>query len=242
MKSILLGFAGLAAATGVAAGLYVAVPDGGEEEVLQDLPTASAEATATQPAPVKGQLWRWVNVTVVVPEGSPVTIGRGTVPQGLKGEGDPGMDLTIHHGGDPEAASFVVIEAITGEVVQDHVFDDDRPTIDEVLGTLAVTSFDEAEKGWPYADEIPADVERRGWGGMSYVLPDPDAGVTVGVEIDDPGGSFIVISNGRSRVGITVDSETGGLLRYPAALSLQDESAFDRYIEAIQVCGQEIKC
>ena len=45
MNRPLLGFAGLIAAGGVAGGVYVALPGGGEEEVLQSVPTATAAAT-----------------------------------------------------------------------------------------------------------------------------------------------------------------------------------------------------
>ncbi len=239
----------LAAATGVAAGLYVAVPDGGEEEVLQDLPTATAEATATQAPPVKGQLWRWVNVTVVVPEGSPVTIGRGTIPSGVKGEGGPGLGPVIDHGGEPEAASYVVIDAVTGEILQDRVAPEDREAIDEVLKTLAVSPFDTAEKGWPYSVTIPADAERRAEFGMSYVVPDPASGVMVSTGIADgfrddggSGGPFLEISNGRSTAFVLRDEETNTLSREPVTVSSLDESPFERFISAVKACGSDAKC
>ncbi len=48
MKALLLGFAGLVAAAGVAGAVYVAIPGGGEEEVLQDLPSAIVTESGTQ--------------------------------------------------------------------------------------------------------------------------------------------------------------------------------------------------
>lgn len=223
----------------------VSLACGQDEEAVP--PEATAAPTLTPvpafPTPaVKGQLWRWVNVTLVLPEGSPVTIGRGTIPEGLKGAGGPGMGPTIDHGGVAELASYVVIDAVTGEILQDRVSAEDRAAIDEVLKTIAVNRFDEADKGWPYQDALPAASERQVWGGMSYVIPDPASGVTVGGGINDPGGPFIEISNGRSKIGITLDAETGELSPYPIALSPQDEAPFDRYLAAIQICGRDVQC
>jgi hypothetical protein len=47
MNRPLLGFVGLVAAGGVAVGVYAALPGGGEEEVLQQVPTATARASAS---------------------------------------------------------------------------------------------------------------------------------------------------------------------------------------------------
>jgi len=64
----------------LAASALVSLACGQDEEVIPPAPRASSDpavqptaapTTAVTPA-VKGQLWRWVNVTVVIPEGSEV--------------------------------------------------------------------------------------------------------------------------------------------------------------------------
>jgi hypothetical protein len=55
MRPVLLGAAGLVAAAGVVAGVYVASPGGGDEEVVQDVPTATGGANVTE-TPVAGTL------------------------------------------------------------------------------------------------------------------------------------------------------------------------------------------
>ena len=202
-------------------GVYLASRGETVEEVPRpaaDLQTTPTATPTTQPdeAPVKGQLWRWMNVTVVVPEGSIVTVGRGTVPTEVRPEGGAGMDLTIPHGGDPASASSIGIDAVTGEIVFDWVKEEDRPAIEEVLRTLAVSPFDSGVKVWPYQEELPATAQRRVEGGMSYVVPDPASGVRFGGGVGDPGGWFIEISNGRSTVLITRDTQTG-ILRHRTA-------------------------
>lgn len=221
----------------------VSLACGQDEEAVPPDATLGPTVTPVPTSPtaaVKGQLWRWVNVTVFVPEGSPVTVGRGTIPDGLKGAGGPGMGPTIDHG-DPAAASYVIIDAVTGEILQDHVSPEDREAIDDVLKTLAVTPFDEAEKGWPYADTVSAG-ERRAEFGMSYVVPDPASGITVGAGIADPCCPFIEVSNGRSTVFVLRDEETNTLSREPVAVSAQDESPFERFLSAVKACGPDIKC
>ncbi len=247
MPKLLLPLLALVAIGGSAAagGVYLATRGETVEEVPRpnaDLQTAASPTAQPDQPPAKGQLWRWVNVTLVVPEGSPVTIGRGTVPTEVRPEGGPGMGPTIDHGGDPAAASYVIIDAVTGEILQDRVAPSDRAAIDEVLRTLDVSRFDETDKGWPYRDELPVAGERRVWGGMSYVVPDPASGVNVGGGINDPGAPFIEVSNGRSKIGISLDAETGALSRYSVALSPQDEVPFDRYVSAIQICGRDAQC
>ncbi len=222
-------------ALAVAVIAVISLACGRDEEAAAPAATTSPAPIATTPTPaVKGQLWRWVNVTVVVPEGSPVTIGRGTIPEGLKGEGGPGIGPTIDHGGVAEAASYVVIDAVTGEILQDRVSAEDRAAIDEVLKTLAVSPFDEADKGWPYQEQLTDNVERSGWGNVSYVIPGTASGVQVGSWLGDPNGAFLNVSNGRSTILIMQDAETGALSQQAIELSPLDKVAFDRYFSSIQ--------
>jgi hypothetical protein len=50
MKALAAGIAGLMVAVGVAGGVYVATQEGGEAEVVQDLPTVSGKTTPSQTA------------------------------------------------------------------------------------------------------------------------------------------------------------------------------------------------
>ncbi len=232
----------IALALAMVAGLSLAC---GQEE--DPPPAARMQAAGTPTAmpsspAVKGQLWRWVNVTVVAPEGSDVTIGRGTVPTDVRPEGGPGLGPVIQHGGDPAKASYVIIDAVTGDVLQDRVASEDRAAIDEVLRTLAVSPFDAAVKSWPYQGELPAEAQRQRSGGISYVVPDPASGVEVGGGIADPTGSFIRISNGRSTMLISLDTQTGALSPQAVAMSPQDEAPFDRYLSSVRVCGRDLQC
>ena len=220
-----------------AAALLLASCSDAEEELPQDAAQAVPSATATTPtALVEGQLWRWLNVTVFVPEGSKVVVVRGTIPPQMRGAGGPGLELIVNH--DDGSVSNMGIDATTGETVFDTVAAEDRAVIDEVLKTLAVTPFDEAAKGWPY-QEVPApDVEQHGW----YVIPDPASGVQISSGRGDPGGPFIDVSNGRSTIQITYDAQAGAVSRQSGSVSPLDEAAFDRYFSSIQSCAKDARC
>ena len=255
MKPVIIApLVALALAAG-GAGAYFWLTSGGstEEVVRQPTPTPEASASATvepagtatpSPAP-EGQLWRWVNVTVVVPKGSPVSVGRGMIPSYIRPEDGPGMDLTIDHGNG--SVSYVGIDAVTGEVVIDEVAEEDRPTIDQVLRTLAVSPFDTAANVWPYSDQLPSDSPRDSWGGLSYVLPDPASGTAITVGISDSfgganDGPFIEVTNGRSTMQVSLDSQTGALSQQVVVLDTKDSIPFDRYVSTIEICGRDVEC
>jgi hypothetical protein len=69
MRPLLLGAAGLVAAAGVAAGVYVALPGGGDEEVIQDVPTTTGDAIGTV-TPVATEDAATPGVTPIEPEWS----------------------------------------------------------------------------------------------------------------------------------------------------------------------------
>lgn len=224
------------------AGVYLATRGESAEEAppaASVQPAATPTSMAATPA-VKGQLWRWVNVTVVVPEGSDVIVARGTIPPYIKPDGGPGMELIINH--DDASVSNIGIDAVTGEIVFDTVAQEDRAAIDEVRRTLSLSPFDSAGKSWPYQDELPAAAQRQNLGGMSYLVPDPASGVKVSEWIRDPGGPFINVSNGRSTILITQDTQTGILSQQAAALSPLDKASFDRYFSSVHLCGRDVKC
>jgi len=242
----------LIAASALAA---VAACGASEEEVaVAPSPTATTAPTAvasrsplatpaTPITPGPGvTLWRWVNVTVLVPDGSVVTVGRGTVPEGVVPEGGPGMDLTVQNDRDSNEASYVIIDAATGKVLIEKVAPADRAAIDEVLRTLAVTPFDSAVKSWPYGDGLPANAPRRILDSLSYPVPDPSSGIKVSEWLADPTGSFINVSNGRSTILIRRDSQTGTLMQEALAISPEDKTAFERYFSSVRVCGIGVEC
>ena len=206
---------------------------GQDEEAAAPAPTTSPTPLTASSAPaVKGQLWRWANVAVVIPQGSAVVVVRGTIPSEMKGAGGPGLELVVNH--DHGSVSNTGIDATTGDTVFDTVAAEDRTAIDEVLKTLAVGSYDDAYKGWPYEEHPTDGLERSDWGGVSYLIPDPSSGVQVSSWLGDPGGAFLNVSNGRSTILILQDAETGTLSQKTIELSPLDKAAFDRYFSSIQ--------
>lgn len=85
MNKPLLAFAGLIAAAGTAAGVYVALPGGGEEEVVRQLPTPTPEVGATV-----------VATQAPTPVVTPVP-SSPAIPDDWQGYVDPGGLFTIQY-------------------------------------------------------------------------------------------------------------------------------------------------
>jgi hypothetical protein len=230
---------GIAGVTGV----VIVASQSGEEEAVQGLETASPSASAA-PSPVpsasstatssstppprtpgEGEtLWRWANVTIVVPDDSQISVGRGgsLIELGL---GD---------------TSYLAINGSDGVVLDDRVQPSDRAAFDEVLKTIAVASLDPATAPWPYNGEPPPALQKDRAGNLIYLHPDPAAGIAVTFGISEGGiGEFIEVSNGRSLMFI--QAKTGELLG-GQRLEPQDEAVFEKYLNSIVTCTDTTKC
>ena len=244
MNRPLLAFAGLIAAGGTAVGVYVAVPGGGDEELVQQVvtatPAASEPTKAPELTPGPGMtLWRWGNVTVVVDDKSEIGVSRYIAPpQRNPPDGGPEIDLIL---GD----SQVGVNAITGAVLYTAVSKEDQALFDEVLSSISVGSADAGTLPWPYTGEPPAASHRLQWGKISYIEPPPDSGVavvgTIGdcVEVNCAGldNKFIQVSNGNFTVFVTV--RDGNLSSDVPAVPPSAQSAISRYLETVVLCISE---
>jgi len=252
----LIALAGLIVAGGTAGGAFLIASPGGEEEVLQQVETAtpSGEASVTptpmSPSPTVSPslapgrtpgpgetLYRWVNLEVIIPDGSGISAGPGAVDY-------PGKRLHFLIGKvDPEdsrISSTVVLDSETGAIVEEQVLDQHREEIDRVLATLSVSRFDRTTAPWPYNDEPTPDLVRQTDGGLSYIKPSPASGLYMGFGLADPGGYFIDIRNERSTAFIQFRPE--GPVFDTSSVHEEDKPAFDRWLAAIKRCGTEIEC
>ena len=177
---------------------------------------------------------RWGNVTVAVPEGSGVIVAREFEgPELNPPDGGPVLVL-FKRESFPE--SIVLIDAETGEVLQDTIQAADRAAIDRVLATLEVREFDSKTAPWPYSDRPPA-VPRERWGNITYAPPDPASGIvvrTVLTDYFDSRGSapILHISNGRSGMGI--NAKTGLVNEATMLVAIEDEEAFQRFLSEVE--------
>ncbi len=243
MKSILLGFAGLFAAAGVATGAYVAIPDSGEEELLQDLPTATA-ATAASPsslAPTSAPaitpgpgvtLYRWVNLTVLIPHGSGISAGPNFA--GARLGQTVGFSIVEVDPNDSRIASTVVLDSETGAITEEQVLDQHREEIDRVLATLSVGPFERSSAPWPYIGEPTPDLVRETEGGISWIRPSPSTGLYVGWGLADPGGFFIDLRNERSTAFASFNDAAGTLAFDTSAVAEGDLPVFERWLATVK--------
>ncbi len=239
----------LAIGCSAAGGVYLATRGETVEEVPRpaaDLQTTSA-ATPTPAAeqpPAKGQLWRWVNVTVAVPQGSDVYVVQTSYPPEVNPpDGGPVLTLARDTNPSDEFSSSLLIDAEDGTILRDNVLKEDRAAIDEVLGTLMVAPLDRATAAWPYKDEAPPDLPRERVGNISYIRPAPESGILVYGTLNDPGGTCgVSVTNGRSGVGVYVDEATRTLVTHTERLLPEDKPVFERYLATVKLSTSEAAC
>jgi hypothetical protein len=211
---------------------------------LTSTPAASSQTKGPTPtASASETLWRWVNVSVLIPADSDVYVGTDQLFAEQKPpSGGPAVRLVRDTSPGDDKLSVVVIDAETGTTVTDEVLDEDRDAIDRILETLYVGELDSSTAAWPYSGSISPDAPRETSGGMSFLRPDPSTGLQVYGGVGDPFGAFIGLTNGRSTVVINVDPATGQLeVEYPR-ISDNDRPAFERWVGTINVCENEVKC
>jgi hypothetical protein len=209
-------------------------------------PTSETASAAAQfpPAASGATLWRWVNVTLVVPDNGRFEVERDSdPPEARPPDGGPVLKLYKTSGDGPSAipTSWILLDARTGAVIRQNVGEADRAEIDAVLGTLSVAPLDVSTARWPYSTELPTNVTRETFGGgMSFIRPAPDTGMLVGGSIGDPGGPGLSISNGISGLGVGIDPATGTLILDTQFLQPEHAPVFMRWADSVKLCGSEI--
>jgi hypothetical protein len=239
MKPIILAplVAIVLAGGGVGAYLAVAGAGSGEEATAAQpaaTPTPAAETpTPTPTAEADVQVIRWVNVTVAVPEDSGFAVGQTF--HGLESQRPALLIIPLDR---PNTS--VVIDAETAAILKDTVGREDRALVGEILKTVTLSPLDREAAHWPYSGE-PPDVPRQREGNITYIPPDPAAGIRITVQIGDGGGAertsnaSIHVTNGRSALGI--NTATGDVYWETAVLAPEDKEVFDRFLSTVQYVG-----
>ncbi len=250
--------AGLAVLGITAAGAWVVASPGGEEEVVQQVETATpspdASETATPaaspapgplielpspspslaacdpnpPAPLGTKLWRWGDLTIIVPDEIQV--------QGDLFALDVQPNLILF----PREVSGAQthIDARTGAVVRHDPQGDYEPAITAALATISKCPFNAAAAPWPYNGDPPVGPLLT-LGHLSYLQPDPSSGMqaqtggTCGTSTGASGcRDFLAIGSEHSR--LYLDAETGQVIE-GAKIAPEDKQAFDRYLASVEV-------
>jgi hypothetical protein len=242
----LLGVAGVA-------GVVIVASSGGGEEVVQQVETATPAAEGDGPPPslTPGPgvtLWRWMNVSVLIPDGSDITFGPQ--PIYLDAEGTQSRQGVSFGKADPERPdvySQIVLDAENGTIFSERILDTHRSEMEQVRGTIAVGALDRGTAPWPYNGDPPQDATREAAFGISFIRPDPATGIIVEYVLNSfsGGGSTpadcevladtIGLRNGRSSAFIGLDARTGSLCKDFSEVLPDDAVAFERYSASVHV-------
>jgi hypothetical protein len=204
-----------------------------------ETPAASVAATATQPARTPGPgetLWRWGNVTLLIPAGFESWVTTEPGP-----EGTPGVLLrdTEFVPGDQ---TYVLIDAENGAILKNEVREKDSKIISMLLSTLTVAPIDAASAGWPYDDDAPPLAERATAAGLSYLEPLPETGFHVYQGIGDPFCPFVGLRSAASTVVTYIDPESNSLTVDLSRVNAVDRDAIERWVATVKICGSEAQC
>jgi hypothetical protein len=236
---------------GLIAVLGIACSDEGED-VSGDTATSSASSKTGSPSdttapsatnPPEGTLWRWVNVTLIIPDDSDVVVS--TDGYFLDDNSPPGLGVRLDRDTSPgdDKASAVIIDAKTGETISSQVLDEDRAAIDLILATLSVGPIDRSTAPWPYNGDAPIENVRERVP-FAYVVPAADSGFHVDEGISDGpgGGQFIAINNGISSGGVVLDTGSNELVRHLEHVQSEDMQAVERWMDTVRLCTDEMSC
>lgn len=252
MKRPLLAFAGLIAAGGTAVGVYVAAPDGGEEEVVQQfatvtpIPSATAEATAIPSAetvaptvacarpgavPEGEVLYRWGDLTLSLPADGQIVASGDFSPDGEPVVGI-GLKSALEKG--------VVLSAGTGATLADFTTAAEAGAIEATVASVNICAFDPESAPWPYSGDASAN-PRENFGNLSFIRPEPASGIQIGTATAAclPGSRCVptlIVRTARSSMAI--DSETGATNQGDANVHSLDSVAFERYAKSVRVFQQ----
>jgi hypothetical protein len=126
---------------------------------------------------------------------------------------------------------YLVIDAVTGEVIVDEIGPRRRKAADDLIASVRLETTGEAV--WPLADVAPPS-NRMTHGNISYVEPDPSSGIFVLRQEGDGigvSGVALFIHNGRSRMLVDGATRTIDDSRVLEA----DREAFERFAETVEV-------
>jgi hypothetical protein len=207
-------------------------------------------------APSGYQLWRWGDVTVTVPDDPTVFVNPEDVSAEAKPpDGGLGLRMGRIDLSTSDAVWSFLVDAENGAVIFEEGTGAHEAEIQQVKATIAVCPFDASTAPWPYNGEPPTDVSREGWAGLTFLRPDPASGISVSFGIGSGGqyetatpaecegpGQAIQVRNGRSSMGIRVDSKTGVLCKNLTNVRPEDVEAFERYLAEVKVCGDDKGC
>lgn len=202
-------------------------------------PFASESSSATAAAsPGTGEtLWRWGNVTIVIPNDSGIIVNPGG--DALAGLRAP-LALSKLSSDDSFNSSLVWIDPDDGRVIEEDVLTQDRAAFDSVLATITVSPLDVKTAGWPYKEQPTTDLTRRSEGALSYISPSPDSGLYVAMGVSDPGGPFIKIFNQQSAAFALLQDDS---LVFDTSLVVEaDMPVFKLWLAEVKPCDAEIEC
>jgi hypothetical protein len=184
-------------------------------------------------AEAQPQLIRWVNVTVEVPKDSGLVVTRDFWTPGQTEEGTRPAIIIFEPNRD---GPVLAIDAQTGAVLEDTFPRGERGGVDELLNKMVVSALDRDSAPWPYNGE-PPNVPRVKEGNITYVPPDPAAGIRIIGGVGDPGGGYIEANNGRTVVFIS--TSTGDVDWEPAFQAPEDKAAFERFLSTVELVEPE---
>jgi hypothetical protein len=169
--------------------------------------------TALNQAEAETQEVRWGNVKITISANSKIAYSRMEHVPWIEPDLDPRIHglrpgIVLTTGMDK---SVVVIDAETGEVLDDRVLPAERAAFDAIVGTVEVVETavnEEPGAPWPYGSTLP-NTPRERFGPITYVPLDPGAGISVHSLIGDsfepqpPGAtSSLRVFNGRSQIHV----------------------------------------
>jgi hypothetical protein len=197
--------------------------------VITQAPTEIPSPTQTGTA--KSILWRWGNVTLLVPEDSGISVVRNR--PGTDDSPSGGATINLIRGD-----SALLIDADSGEVFSQQVASVDKADFQSVTETIDA-SGSKTDLPWPYTDESPAQPKVQ-QGEVMYWDPPPAAGLVVGFLVRDGygyGDEVLYIQSARSRR--FVDAHTGEVVPNNDQIDPDDAGAFERWTAAIEVARSQ---
>ena len=197
---------------------------------------------AFSPGPMK--TLRWLNVTVTVPAGWEV---RLVDPSRF----DDQSRAILWYSAFPGEAnhSQVVLNALTGSVIDEFVQPEHEDAIGALLRSLEVGEPVPGSLPWPVGESQPDDLPRGHWGYLSYPIPSSATGLAVDpciaecfcVEPRADAGE-ITLWNGRSEAIICYKTESQTIEFHGENVLPEDIASFERYFAGVTICQPNGSC
>ncbi len=220
------------AAVALLAMAFLASCGGSVNDAVTPTPSETAAPARDTPTPIREglQVYRWVNVTVVMPDVPGLTV--------IRNFGGPRGDTPVLLVWSMDRSeALLIIDAEKGWILEDRAEAEERAVIDSVLETLTFSLPDRRSLPWPYSGG-PPNVPREKWGRIMYIPPDPATGLEVVTSIGDGeggGGSAIQLTNTLSF--LSIDADTGEVFAETTSILPEDKESFDRFLSTVQYVG-----